>query len=99
KPGQEGFIESRRSLMKGVSDYRTTIDSMIAEGDKVAVCVTHTFTHTGRFFDIPPTNRKVSYTEMTVWRIVKGKITDRWCTSDSLGMLTQIGATLTFPKK
>ena len=99
KPGRDGFIESRRYLMDAFSDYKSTIDDIIAEGDKVAVRVTHRFVHTGEFMGFAPRNEKVKYSETTVWRVVNGKVTDRWCTSDSLGMLTQMGAIMKAPSK
>lgn len=87
----EGFLQSRISLMKSLSDFKSTIEDIVAEGDKVAVRLTNSCVHRGELWGLPPTNKRVTYTETTIWRIVNGKFTDRWCNSDTPGLLQQLG--------
>jgi len=91
KPGVEGFMQSRIALMNAFAGFKSTIEDIIAEGDEVAVRLTQRATHTGKLWGLPPINKPVTYTETTIWRIVDGKITDRWCNSDTLSLMMQLG--------
>ena len=67
------LIEQER---KGFSDFHVTIEDIIAEGDKVWVRTKETATHTGEFRGLAPTNKKITYTAVAIWRIVDGKIVE-----------------------
>ena len=58
-------------------DFQATIEHVIAEGDKVVVRVTVTGTHRGEFMGVPPTNKRVSWTSIIIYRIVNGKAGER----------------------
>ena len=67
------------------------IDDIIAEGDKVVVRVTGEGVHEGELFGIPPTNRPMKVTGITILRLEGGKIVERWVEVDMLGDLQQLG--------
>jgi predicted ester cyclase len=90
-PGPDGFIQSRMTLMSALAGFRSTIEDIVAEGDKVAVRLTNSCTHRGEVWGLPPTNKRVTYTETTIWRIVDGCFTDRWCNTDTLSLMQQLG--------
>jgi predicted ester cyclase len=90
-PGLESFLESRKGLMYALTDFAYAIEDLVAEGDKVAVRLTESCTHRGELWGLAPTNKRVTYTETTISRIAKGKFVDRWCNSDSLSLLQQLG--------
>jgi len=71
---------------------------MVAEGDKVAARVTWTGTHKGEIMGIPPTNKKVTISLITISRIAGGKIVEDHGQFDALGLMRQLGAVPT-PKK
>jgi steroid delta-isomerase-like uncharacterized protein len=73
------------------SDLTITVDWMIAEGDKVAVCVTAKGTHTGAFHGVPATGKRYELTTMTVWRFEKGKIAEEWVFLNELDLYRQLG--------
>ena len=73
-------------------DFCVTVDSIIAEGDKVAVRWTVNGTHLGTLMGIPPTGRSVEFTGATIHRIADGKIVESWWSYDALGMMQQITA-------
>ena len=91
KPRVEGFMQSRIALMNALTNFKSTIEDIVAEGDKVVVRLTQRATHTGELWGLAPTNKLVTYTETSIWRIVDGKITDRWCNSDTLSLMMQLG--------
>ena len=72
-------------------DMHSTVEDLIAEGDKVVGYMTTTGTHTGDFMGIPATNKKVSFKEVHAVRIVNGKAVEHWGLSDDLGMMQQLG--------
>ncbi len=90
-PGLEGAIAVHRTTLLGMPDYLTTIEDLIAEGDKVVARVTMTGTHTGDFWGIPPTGRRVDLTAIYIVRIADGKIVEHWGEEDGVKVLRQLG--------
>jgi steroid delta-isomerase-like uncharacterized protein len=72
-------------------DGRTTVEDVIAEGDRVAYRWSFRGTHQGELMGIPPTGEEVTITGITVDRISGGKIEEEWNTFDQLGVLRQLG--------
>ena len=89
--GMEGAKAAHRIMLAGFPDYQTRIDDLFAEGDKVAVRITMSGTHTGLFMGIPPTGRQVSFTGIYIARIANGKIAEHWGEEDGVSLLQQLG--------
>src|SRR6266508_311582 len=85
--GMEGAKAAHRIMLAGFPDYQTIIDDLVAEGDKVAVRITMSGTHTGSFMGIPATGKHVSFTGMYMARIVDGKIVEHWGEEDGVSLL------------
>jgi ketosteroid isomerase-like protein len=68
----------------------------VAEGDMVVTAVEVTLKHTGSFAGIDPTGREVNTHQVFIHRLRDGKITDVWSYGDFLGVLRQLGATVSF---
>ena len=102
-PGLAGMKQMMGMLFGAFPDMHSTIEDLVAEGDKVVGYMTTTGTdkvvgymtttgtHTGDFIGIPATNRKVSFKEVHAVRIVNGKAVEHWGLSDDLGMMQQLG--------
>jgi predicted ester cyclase len=90
-PGMEGAKAVHRIMLAGFPDYQTTIDDLLAEGDKVAARITMSGTNTGSFMGIPPTGKQVSFTGMYIARIEYGKIVEHWGEEDGISLLQQLG--------
>ncbi|MCW4037485.1 MAG: ester cyclase [Candidatus Bathyarchaeota archaeon] len=75
----------------GFPDLHVTIEDIIAEGDKVWIRLTETATHTGKFRGLRPTGRKITYTAVTIWRIVDGKVVEGWGVYDQLDYYQKLG--------
>ena len=67
------------------------IDDLIAEGDKVVARTTMSGTHSGDFFGIAPTGRRVSVVGVHVFRIQDGKVAEHWGSNDDLSLMRQLG--------
>ena len=89
--GMEGAKAAHQIMLAGFPDYQTRIDDLFAEGDKVAVRITMSGTHTGLFKGIPPTGRQVSFTGIYIARIANGKIAEHWGEEDGVSLLQQLG--------
>ena len=72
-------------------DLHVTIEDIIAEGDKVCVRLKETATHTGEFRGLAPTGKKLTYTAVTIWRIVDGKVVEGWGVYDQMDFYKQLG--------
>ena len=92
--GLEGAKAVHQKTLLGMPDFRTETQELIAEGDKVVARVVMTGTHTGNFYGIPATGRRVEFTGMYIARIADGKIVEHWGEEDSYGLLLQLGMKL-----
>ena len=73
------------------SDVHYEIDDIIAEGDKVAVRMTQSGTHTGSVRGIPPTSKRFSVDYVHWFRLADGKVAELWAVRDDLSRLQQLG--------
>lgn len=80
-------------------DLHVVIDDTIAEGDKIVYRWTATGTHKVEIMGIPATDRKVSWTGMTIYRFADGKIVENWWAWDALGLIQQLTAPPEQPTK
>jgi predicted ester cyclase len=74
------------------SDGKSTLEEMVAEGDKVAARFTMRGTHLGTFFGTPSTGKKITVQAMNIYRLSGGQIIEETGQPDLLGLLQQIGA-------
>ncbi len=91
-PGPEGFKSFFSAMRTAFPDIHVTGETMVAEGDKLAVAYRMEGTHEGELMGLAPTGRKVSIRGLQIARFVDGKAVERWGSSDQLGMLQQLGA-------
>lgn len=64
---------------------------LVAEGDTVALRAIDRGTHDGAFMGIEPTGREVEYPATAFFRMVDGKIVERWVQPDLFGLVRQLG--------
>jgi predicted ester cyclase len=89
--GTDGFKQMVVTSRTAMPDLRYTIDSMVAEGDVVAVRYTATGTFTGKYGDIKPTGKKMKRTDAIFHRFEGGKQVEAWTFSDTLSLYQQLG--------
>ena len=68
------------------------VESMLADGDDVAVRSRMKGTHTGAFMGIPATNKAVDVEAIDWVRVKDGKATEHWGVTDVASLMAQIGA-------
>ena len=89
--GIDGFKHVIKWVHTFSSDVHYGIDDIIAEGDKVAVRMTHSGTHTGSVRGIPPTGKRFSVDYVHWFRLANGKVAELWAVRDDLSRLEQLG--------
>jgi predicted ester cyclase len=88
----EAARQEAADFRRGFPDVRSTIEDLIAEGDRVVARWSSRATHRGEYVGIPPTGNEVEFTGISVYRIEGGRIAESWTVEDELGLMRQIGA-------
>jgi steroid delta-isomerase-like uncharacterized protein len=89
--GLEEFRKSASAHRAAFPDWAEAINVVIAEGDYVALQFTSTGTNTGSFMGNPATGKKIRINEISIFRIVEGKIVEQWLLPDILSLNQQLG--------
>ena len=79
------------NYVTGFSDRKFTVVESFAKGEKLVKYWRFTGTHTGVFFGIPATGKKIDVIGCTIAKIVDGKITEENDFFDNLELLQQLG--------
>jgi len=88
----EAARQEAADFRRGFPDVVSTIEDLIAEGDKVVARWRSRATHRGEYGGIPPTGKEVEFTGISVYRIEGERIGESWTIEDELGLMRQIGA-------
>lgn len=89
---REHFRQVVGMLHGAFSDFRMTVEDVVAEEDMVAVRLTMTGTHSGPFMGILPTGKQIRVPQMRMMRFRDGQMTESWAVIDVAGMRQQLVA-------
>ena len=99
--GPEAFYATALWLRGAYAELRWDIDTVVAEGDLVAVHGTMSGRHVGPFVSygenaepakvFPPTGKTFATTQSHWFRIADGKVIEHWANRDDLGTSLQLG--------
>ena len=89
--GPQALIQDLNNIAAMLPDFRTTIEDMVGEGDKVGIRGSTRGNHTGEIPGVRPTGRAVSFTWSAIYRLADGKIVERWLNDDALSTFEQLG--------
>ena len=91
-PGNKAGLNQMMTMMRtAFPDLQTTIDDMIAKGDKVWVYSTMRGTNKGEFMGMPATGKKIDVKGVDIVRFVDGKAVEHWGLNDDYTMMQQLG--------
>ena len=94
-PGMQHGLAGHRAVVSlfyaSFPSMKWSVDSLIAEGDKVVAQATMTGRHEGEFFGIQPTGVQVSVSGIHILTLRDGKIVLHEGLNDDLGMMRQLG--------
>jgi len=89
--GLDKLRDRIRNHRKAFPDWTEKIKLIVAEGDFVAIHFTSTGTNKGSFLGNPPTGKQIHTNDMSIYRIVDGKIVEQWLLPDLLSLNQQLG--------
>jgi predicted ester cyclase len=86
-PSPAGLRESLEALLAGLPDLRVTIEDTVAEGDRVAVRLTHR----GELFGAAATGRVIEWDGLTIRHLgADGRTVERWIRNDVQALMAQL---------
>lgn len=81
-------------LRKALPDRVDVIERVIADGDRVGLLFRVTATHTGNFFGVPASGKRIDVYEVAFLRLSNGQLIEGWFMMDEAELLRQMGAKL-----
>ena len=92
KNGLREFQDNwQRPFQAAFSDKVCVDEARLFMGEWAAAFGRQEATHSGRFFGVEPTGKRVQIRYMDFWKVVDGKIADNWVMVDFPDVLRQIG--------
>jgi predicted ester cyclase len=89
--GFEGLRQVGIMMNGAFPDVVVTEDDLIASGDKVVERSSAVATNKGAMMGAPPTNKKVKWSEIHIYRLQDGKIMEHWAEIAMMELLQQVG--------
>ncbi len=88
QPGS--YKEALKASNQVLTDSNRMVEDIFSENDKIVVRWTTEATHTGELMGVSPTNKRVKFSGVSVYRLVDGKIKDEWYVWDRQGLKEQL---------
>jgi predicted ester cyclase len=89
--GFEGLRQVGIMMNGAFPDVVVTEEDLIASGDKVVERSSAAATHKGALMGAPPTNKRVKWSEIHIYRLQNGKIAEHWAEIAMMELLQQTG--------
>ena len=90
--GFEGLRQVGIMMNGAFPDVVVTEEDLIAAGDKVVERSSAVATHQGAMLGAAPTNKRIQWSEIHIYRLREGKIVEHWAEVSMMELLQQIGA-------
>jgi len=88
--GINGFCDYAKMLFSAFPNLYHVIEDVVIEGDKAAVRVVYTGTHTGKLFGFEPTGNRIRYSGASFFKFENDKIIDIWVLGDLNALYGQL---------
>jgi steroid delta-isomerase-like uncharacterized protein len=89
--GLGGFKAGLEMIRSAFPDWRSEVEDMVEEGDKVAVRWRVRGTHNGSFMGFEGTGKVIEMEEAGVMRFEGGKLAELWRVADEVALMQQLG--------
>lgn len=89
--GLDGVRNLVDEVRIGLPDYSEEIKLLIDGGEYIVVELLISGTHTGRFGNMAPTGKAVSFRDVTILKLRDGKIVEQRGLTDHLSLFQQLG--------
>lgn len=80
-----------KDLYSAFPDLEMSIVDALEQGDRAAFRWESTGTHTGPYYGVPPTNRRVTARGLTISRFEGDRIVEDWTSWDKASVLDSLG--------
>ena len=90
-PGFAGFRQVGLMMNGAFPDVVVTEQDLIASGDKVVERSSAVATHKAPMMGEKPTNKKITWSEIHIYRLQEAKIVEHWAEIAMMELLQQIG--------
>jgi predicted ester cyclase len=90
--GPEGYKVHLANVLRVIPDSHCHVEQVIADGELVMLRLMQSGTHRGRYGEVKPTGRRISFQAIDILRVIDGKIVESWHSYDRLSLLEQMGA-------
>ena len=91
-PGLAALKHAFPSMLAAFPDFSAELKQQLVEGDRVALQWIFRGTHRGPFYGVEPTGKPVEFQNLSISRVVDGRIVSYNSEIGALRLLTQIGA-------
>lgn len=91
-PGMEHLSRLWPSVQAAIPDFKAELQQQVVQGDRVATLWTFRGTHRGSLFGVPSTGRTVRFQNVSLARVVDGKVVQYNSETGWLDFLMQVGA-------
>ncbi len=76
--------------LKGLPDLKVTIQTSLAEDDRVAASFAYEGHQGGVYYGVPPTGKHLVFTSCDIFRIAGERIAEHWGMGDIAGIVAQL---------
>jgi steroid delta-isomerase-like uncharacterized protein len=76
--------------LKGLPDLKVTIQTSLAEDDRVAASFLYEGRHEGVYYGVQPTGKRLMFTSCDIFRIAGERIAEHWGMGDIAGIVAQL---------
>lgn len=91
KQGRQGVLAASAMFRAAFPDLKITIESLVADDERVSVTGKMSGTNRGALMGAPPTGKTASFAYMDMYAIAHGQIAEVWHIEDLAGMMRQLG--------
>lgn len=90
--GRDGFHQFMAGFWEAFPDATSTVEDIVADGDRAAVRYTMRATHRGEFMGAAPTGNPIEVAGISIYRVsAEGRVTDEWAQPELMTMMQQLG--------
>lgn len=89
--GFEGLRQVGIMMNGAFPDVVVKEEDLVASGDRVVERSSAVATHKGSMMGEPPTNKRIQWSEIHIYRLKDGKISEHWAEIAMMELLQQIG--------
>ncbi len=89
--GKQAYVGFMKNVLSNAfSNMNMKFLHVVGEGDLVSVNYTNMMTHSGDFFGISATQKRVLATGQFIREVKNGKVTAEWQTTNGVGLMQQL---------